>query len=142
MKSQSNANSNRPIGQTQFNANDVQMMWESCRHFYALAPNVSTSESSSSSMDDLPPLLEDALSHQNTSHNDSQRPSDMPNVCFWHPLLLLSYCCIVLSDSDRLPFSFSDCAVQSSQTSHVLTECESCSFGWTGWLVIWSAIQM
>jgi hypothetical protein len=108
MKSQSNANSNRPILQIQFNASDVQLMLESCRHFYALDPNTSASpqSSASSSIDDLPPLLEDALSHQNTTYNDTQRAPDMPKVCLWLPLGLPSYCCTVLSDSNSLlPFS-------------------------------------
>jgi hypothetical protein len=82
MKSQSNANSHSPTSQIQFDANDVQLMWESCRHFYALAPNTSASSQSSSSIDDLPPLLEDALSDQNSTYNDQQRAPDMPKVCF------------------------------------------------------------
>ena len=87
MKSQSNATSHGPISQIQFNASDVQMMWESCRHFYALAPIASPAASqSSSSINDLPPLLEDALSDQNTAFNDQQRAPDMPKVCVCPPL--------------------------------------------------------
>jgi hypothetical protein len=85
MKSHSHANSQSPFGQIQSNAVNVGEaayleMAAACRSFYALAPNTSDSQSSLS-IDDLPPLLEDALRHQNTTFNDEQRAPDMPKVC-------------------------------------------------------------